>query len=67
MGSMLVNWKTTAAGVAAFGAALGDIAHQASTGNWDPGRLWSDAGVISAGVGFLFAKDHNVTGGTVKQ
>ena len=54
------NWKTTLAGVL---AALG-VAAKLLTG----GPLGAeDLGVLAAAVGLLVAKDHNVTGGTVRQ
>jgi len=64
LSSILINWKTTSAGAAAFVYALGDVTHQLYTQQWDTARLHSDAVAILAGIGFLFAKDHNVTGGT---
>lgn len=60
------NWKTTAAGAAAILGALADLATQAST-NWDMTRLMADGTAIATGVGLLFAKDMNVTGGDVRQ
>ncbi len=59
------NWKTTLGGVAAVLGALTEIAHAFATGtapNWE-----ADFTAISAGVGLVFAKDENVTGGSVPQ
>lgn len=64
---MMANWKTTAAGVAAIATALGDIANQFATHGWDANHLGLDMMGIANGIGLLFAKDMNVTGGTVKQ
>jgi len=54
--SILQNWKTTSAGVAAILTALADMAtafsHGAITGN-----LSGDVTAIVAGVGLIFASD----------
>lgn len=67
MKSFLTNWKTTAAGAAAILGAVADLLTQASTKTWDMNRLLADGAAASAGLGLIFAKDGNVTGGTVKQ
>jgi len=64
---LFVSWKTTASGASAIALALGDLLHQYATDSWDVSRLGSDLIGISTGIGLLFAKDANVTGGTVKQ
>jgi hypothetical protein len=38
-----------------------------SKGQVDGTMLMTDLGIIGAGFTGLFAKDHNVTGGTVRQ
>jgi hypothetical protein len=60
-----INWKTTTAGLAAILTAAGDVITQFTTGHWDPGRLMADWTGLVAGIGLIFAKDGNVTGGTV--
>lgn len=58
----LKNYKTTLAGLAAiFGAAAAIAGDPTQAG--DPGIL----STILAGIGLLFAKDSNVTGGTKPQ
>jgi hypothetical protein len=59
------NWKTTLAGVAAMLTAAGHLAGAVSDGNFS--TLGTDGSMILAGLGLLFAKDHNVTGGTTRQ
>lgn len=55
------NWKTILTGVLTLATVGVKIAHDpASTGA-------QDVATILAGLGLLFAKQHNVTGGTVPQ
>lgn len=61
------NWKTTAGGIGSITAALGVIFNMFYTGMIDPGQLGTAVMGIATGIGLLFAKDHNVTGGTVAQ
>lgn len=67
MKSLVANWKTTSAGAALILTALADVLTQVSTGNWDPTRAMADFTSLTGGIGLIFAKDGNVTGGTVKQ
>jgi hypothetical protein len=57
MKPFLVNWKTTAAGVAMILGAAADVLHQLSTGMWDANRLQADFVAFTGGVGLVFAKD----------
>lgn len=59
------NWKTTLAGAAAIAAGIAHVLVSLSNGDLNAAVI--DAGVIFAGIQGLFAKDHNVTGGTVSQ
>jgi hypothetical protein len=60
--SSMASWKTTASGVALIATAVAKFATDFSTGPvFDPGTLWSDAGMIMAGITGLVAKDANVT------
>jgi len=61
------NWKTTAGGAASALGGAADFLTQLSTGHWDPARLMADWTAVTAGIGLIFAKDQNVTGGTVNQ
>ena len=67
MKNFLANWKTSAAGAAAILGAVADVLTQASTRSWSMERLVADFAAASAGVGLIFAKDGNVTGGSVRQ
>ncbi len=57
---MFLNWKTSLTGVgnivfAVVGLTIGKL-------------TWLEAGpMIAAGLGLIWAKDHNVTGGSVEQ
>ncbi len=63
----MTNWKTTTGGIGAILLAAGGLLSMFSKGQVDGTLLLTDLGIISAGVTGLFAKDHNVTGGTVPQ
>ncbi len=60
--TIMLNWKTTIAGVAAIFAAVGGLF---TMGTLDLSHLSTVIPAILAGFGLLFAKDMNVTGGTV--
>ena len=62
---MMTNWKTSAAGVAAILGALASLISMFSKGSIEGDVMITDLGVLAAGVTGLFAKDNNVTGGTV--
>lgn len=62
------SWKTTAAGTGSVLLALGMFL--TSSFDNDPSTMPNWAIIVPAiisGIGLIFAKDHNVTGGTVKQ
>lgn len=59
----MFNWKTTIAGVSAIFAAIGSLF--TATGTIDLSHLSTVLPAVLAGLGLIFAKDHNVTGGTV--
>jgi hypothetical protein len=60
------SWKTTAAGVMPIIGAIYHLASMATgTAAPDPTQLMVDLGVLSSGVGLLFAKDHNVSNSPV--
>lgn len=54
------NWKTTLSGIASI---IGGIAMFVN----NPEQIQEAIGMVIIGAGLLFAKDSNVTGGTVKQ
>jgi hypothetical protein len=60
------NWKTTAGGAATMGLGILSLfgVKLAGTGPIDPQTALA---MITGGAGLLFAKDGNVTGGTVAQ
>lgn len=63
--AVLVNWKTSLTGLVMLLAACLDVIRATMNGmqpNWE--TVMSS---VIAGIGLLCAKDHNVTGGTVKQ
>ncbi|PYF05053.1 hypothetical protein BJ122_102279 [Rhodopseudomonas faecalis] len=60
---MFTNWKTTVAGIGAILLGAGHIATNVANGTFTGNELFADFGAIVAGVGLLFGKDWNVTGG----
>jgi hypothetical protein len=54
------SWKTTIGGILTLAATVFNIA---TTGAIGP----QDVAAITGGIGLIFAKDHNVTGGTTQQ
>jgi hypothetical protein len=64
---ILMSWKTSLAGIAAIVTALGDMLTQIASGNVGAGNIEKDFLAIVVGIGFLAAKDNNVTGGTKQQ
>jgi hypothetical protein len=54
------NWKTSLGGIAALLSVVAKIANGHSLDA-------TDFALVASAIGLLFAKDHNVTGGTVPQ
>lgn len=54
----MTNWKTTLAGIASI---LGGVNLLVQ------GQIAEGIPLIVAGIGLLFAKDFNITGGTVRE
>lgn len=57
MPAVLVNWKTTLAGVAVGATAVAHLATQLSTGHIDPGAIYTDLMAIASALGLVAAKD----------
>ncbi len=60
-----INWKTTLAGVTAILLAAGHILQLVTAGDLNWAAYITDVQSLIVGVGLIFAKDANVTGGTV--
>ncbi len=60
------SWKTTLAGVGTIMATLGAAIASFIHGDTQTAIMTLISG-LPAGIGLLFAKDKNVTGGTVQQ
>lgn len=67
MKSFATNWKTTLGGAAAMVGAAADIVMMFAHDKWDGEQLMADLTILSVGLGLLFAKDGNVTGGSKVQ
>jgi predicted aconitase with swiveling domain len=59
------SWKTTASGVIAVLVAVASAAEALINGR--PVDWATVAAAVMAGIGLIFAKDSNVTGGSVTQ
>lgn len=59
------NWKTTVAGIGAMASAIGPALIALSNGDWNV--MAAALPGIFAGLVGVFAKDNNVTGGSVPQ
>ena len=66
MKSLLANWKTTSAGIAAILTGLTGLIHAANPDVPGPDLSTSMVSILG-GLGLIFAKDGNVTGGSVRQ
>lgn len=67
MKSFLINWKTSATGLATVLGALATIITLLSHNPIDMNSVSTAVLALIGGFGLLFAKDGNVTGGTVGQ
>lgn len=63
---MFANWKTTSAGVGLILTGLTGLVHAVNPEVPGPDISTSVTSILG-GVGLIFAKDNNVTGGSVKQ
>ncbi len=62
-----MNWKTSTAGTAAIATAIATLLTAFGSGHLDPTTIGQGVVGLITGIGFLYAKDHNVTGGDTKQ
>jgi hypothetical protein len=60
---MFTNWKTTSAGILAIAGAI--VTFLFSMKNLTPELILGCLTGVLSGIGLLFAKDNNVTGGNV--
>ena len=61
---MFTNWKTTSAGIIAIVGAVTGFYFALQSNNLTPEVITGCIGSLLAGIGLIFAKDSNVTGGT---
>ena len=61
------NWKTTMAGILAISGGLTRFAFALKSGAIDPEAITTTMTSILTGIGLIFAKDFDVTGGSVSQ
>jgi hypothetical protein len=64
---MLRNWKTTSAGITAIAGGLIGMFYAIKAKNVTPEILTGAITAILTGIGLIFAKDSNVTGGNTQQ
>lgn len=59
------NWKTTSTGITMLVAAIAGFYFAWKTGQLNEGTITGCITSFLGGIGLIFAKDNNVTGGTV--
>jgi len=64
---MFKNWKTTSAGIAAIVGGITRLIFAIKAGEITEEAIATTTTSILLGLGLIFAKDSNVTGGTVQQ
>ena len=60
---MLTNWKTTSAGILAIVGAITGLVFTIINKQVTPEAITGFVSALLVGIGLLFAKDNNVTGG----
>lgn len=63
----LKSWKTTSTGIVMIIGGIVRLAFAIKSGNFTEEAITTTAGAILTGIGLMFAKDSNVTGGDVQQ
>jgi hypothetical protein len=62
---MFLNWKTTSAGILAIVGAIVGLVFAIINKNLTPEVIMACVTGILGGIGLLFAKDNNTTGGNI--
>lgn len=61
------NWKTTSTGLTMIIGGIVGMYFASKSGNINEGTVTGSLTAILGGIGLIFAKDNNVTGGTNPQ
>ena len=61
------SWKTTSAGIALIAGGLVGLYFAYKSNNLNEATIMGSVTSILAGIGFINAKDGNVTGGKIQQ
>lgn len=61
------SWKTTSGGIALIAGAVIGLYFASKNGQLNEASITAAVTSILGGIGLLFAKDNNVTGGTTPQ
>jgi hypothetical protein len=61
------SWKTTSAGLSLIISGVAGLYFAYKTNSINPATITTGTSAIFGGIGLIFAKDSNVTGGTVAQ
>lgn len=61
------NWKTSFAGIGALGTGVSMVVEMFKTKDFSEIKISQAVLAFSTAWGLLFAKDHNVTGGSKQQ
>jgi len=63
----LKSWKTTSTGIIMIVGGITRLVFAIKSGNFSEEAIMSSSTLILGGFGLMFAKDSDVTGGTIQQ
>lgn len=61
------NWKTTSAGITMIVGGITGLYFAIKTQTVNEGTITATLTAVLGGIGLIYAKDNNVTGGSVQQ
>jgi hypothetical protein len=63
----LKSWKTTSTGIVMIAGGITRLLFAIKSGNYTEEAIMTTITAVLTGIGLIFAKDSNVTGGDVQQ
>ena len=61
------SWKTTSTGIVMIAGGITRLLFAIKSGNFSEEAIMTTITAVLTGIGLIFAKDNNVTGGSVQQ